>query len=132
AFCREYRIIADDIHAESFGTFDNLAADTTHANDAKHLVAKLYAEERLAVPFAGNCLLVGLRNVASNSHHHRESMLASRNRVAVRRVDDYDPEACCRIQLDIVDANACAAYGIELLSGLHNLCFYFRLTSDEH
>src|SRR5690606_40101200 len=92
AFCREYRIIADDIHAESFGTFDNLAADTTHANDAKHLVAKLYAEERLAVPFAGNCLLVGLRNVASNSHHHRESMLASRNRVAVRRVDDYDPE----------------------------------------
>ncbi|MNJ41194.1 hypothetical protein D3C77_361120 [compost metagenome] len=130
ALLRHERIIAEDVHAERFGAFGNFAADAAHAEYAQLLVAQLNAEE-FAVPSSLNRLGVSLRNMAGKSHHHCKSVLACRNRVAVRSVDNDDTAFSCRIQVDVIDADACAADHFQIGSGFHDFLGDFRLAANE-
>ena len=120
AFFRQERVIAPDVHAERFGAFGDFAADPAHAENAQHFVAQLDAEERFAVPFAADRFQVGLRDMAGDRHHHGESMLAGRDGVAVRRIDDDNAASRCGFQIDVVDADACASDDFKLFAGFHD------------
>src|SRR4051794_36269897 len=87
AFFRKERIVADNFHSEYLGAFGHLTADTSHSQNTKDLVAKLYAHKGFAIPFASYGFLVSLRDKTSHRHHHSKSMLTCGNGVAVWRID---------------------------------------------
>ncbi|MOA49909.1 hypothetical protein D3C78_1728570 [compost metagenome] len=69
--------------------------------------------------------------MAGKCHHHRKSVLACRNCVAVRGVD-HDNTAFGRcIQVNVIDTDACAADHFQIGSGFHNLFSNFRLAAYE-
>ena len=77
------------------------AADVAEADDAEGFVAQLDADKFVAVPFAAFERGDGLGNMARQSHHQRDGMLAGGDVVAAGRIHDDDAAFGRGIGVDI-------------------------------
>ena len=98
-------------------------AATRATDNAERFALYLNAVKALSVPFAGLNGSVRLRNVARHGHHY------GGNGVAFRRVQHYNA-ACRRCgNVDIINADACAADNLQIFGGVDNLFGNLRLAA---
>ena len=108
------RVEGDDVHAEALRALGDELADAAEAEDAERLVEQLGARELAALPLACAQALVRLRDVAGEREQQRERVLGRRHDVRLRRVGDDDPALGGGRDVDVVDADAGAADGLEV------------------
>ena len=86
--------------------------------------------ELLTVPFAGLHARIGLGNKAGGREHQREGVLRGRDRIAAGGIHDDDAVFGGRIDVDIVDADACTADDLEILGGFKDGRGHLGLATD--
>jgi hypothetical protein len=96
-------------------------ADAAEAEDPERLVEQLDAGELRALPFAGGQARVGLRDVAGEREQQRHRVLGGGDDVGLRRVGDDDPPLGGGLHVDVVDADAGAADGLQLRGALEDV-----------
>ena len=106
------RVVGYYLHAEGAGALRNLAAYPTEADDEKLFPAELAAGEFIPVPFPGVERRAGLRNLSHYGEHVGHRQFRRGERVSARRVDDDYPVTARGREVDVVDADAGAAYDL--------------------
>ena len=102
-------IEADHFHSQARRPLGDDAADIAKADDADGFVAHLDADEFIAVPLAAFERGDGLRDMARQSHHESDGMLAGGDVVAAGSVHDDDAFFRRRIGVDVFITDAGAA-----------------------
>ena len=105
----EIWIIGEDAHAECQRPLREFTADSAHPEDGERFAVEFDPLELLALPLSGDHAGVRLRDVAGERNHEGERMLGGGDGVAAWRVHDDHAVGRGRGDIDIVDADACAA-----------------------
>ena len=117
AGCGEEGIVGDDGHAEGLGALGELGADAAHAEDGEALAVEFDALKGLAVPLSRR--RASRRGpgpmLRASAEHQGEGVLGGGNRVAARRVHHDHAVVGGGGAVDVVDADAGAADGFEVL-----------------
>ena len=100
------RVDAEDDHLHGPGPVGDGLADLAEPDDAERPAAQLEARELGALPFAAADRCIGGGRPAGDAVEQREGVLGRGDGVAGRRVDDGDPGARRRVEVDVVDADA--------------------------
>ena len=107
------RVIADDLHSEAVRAVGDDGADVAAADDAERLGRDFDAHEARLLPLASLRRAVGLGDLPGERHHQRDGVLRRRDGIAEGRVHHDDAAAGGDRNIDIVDADACAADHLE-------------------
>ncbi len=124
------RIETDDFHPQSGSAFGDDPADVAEADDADGFVAKLDADELIALPLAGFERRDGLGDMARQRHHQGNRMFSGSNVVAAGRVHDHDAPFGRRVGVDVLVADAGAADHLEILRRVDQLRSDPRAAAD--
>ena len=107
------RVEGDDAHPEALGAMGHELADAPEAEDPERLVEQLDARELRALPLAGDQARVRLGHVAGQREQQRHRVLGGGDDVGLRRVGDDDAALGGGGDVDVVDAHAGAADGLQ-------------------
>ena len=114
-------VVGDDAHAEGHGAFGELGADAAHAEHHQGLAVDFGALEAFAVPLAGDDGGMRLRGLARQAHHQGEGLLGGGDGVAARGVHHHHAVLAGRRHVDVVDADAGPADGLQVWRRLDHL-----------
>ena len=101
-----YGSLAEERHPEGAGPLGDGHPDLAQPDDPERSAAELHALERAPRPFAAAHGGIGRGHAPREREQERQGVLGGGDRVAGRRVDDGDPGARGRVQVDVVDADA--------------------------
>src|SRR5215471_4811006 len=107
-------IEGQDLHLHPQATFDDHRSDVSDSNHAERLVEQLATLELLLLPLSVLDAGGGLWNVPRKGHHHCHRELGHGDRVSSGSVHHHHALLGGFIQIDVVDADACAADHLEL------------------
>ena len=109
ALARDEWVVRDDVEPEPEGTPRDLAPDAAEAEDAERLARELDTREAATVPGPAGERRVRLRDVPCQREEQCDGVLGGRHDRRLGRVRDDDPAACGRVDVHVVDPDACAA-----------------------
>ena len=124
------RVVADDAHAEAERAAGDLPPDPAEAEHAERLVRELDPAPARALPAAVLERGVRLRDVARERDEQADRVLRGGDDRRVRRVRDDDPASRCRLDVDVVDADAGAADHLQPLGALDHVGGQLRRRAD--
>src|SRR5947209_19940055 len=101
--------MSNNLHAEGPGAFRDFEPNLPQCDNSESLAAKFRALQRLLFPLASMHEFVGARDETSHAQHEPDCDFGDGDRVRPWRVHHCDPLTGCRLQLDVVHANASAA-----------------------
>ena len=125
------RVEGDDAHPEALGAMGHELADAPEAEDPERLVEQLDARELRALPLAGDQAGVRLGHVAGQREQQRHRVLGGGDDVGLRRVGHDDAALGRGGDVDVVDAHAGAADGLQARRALDDVGRELRRRADE-
>ena len=117
----EERVVREDFHTESHCALCDFRADSAHTQNRKGLVFKFRAFKGFSVPLAVVQRGVCLRNRTRSAENVRERKFRRRDCIARGGVHHDNALFGSGGNVDIVDADARAAYRLELLGASQNI-----------
>src|ERR1700739_3690221 len=108
---REIGIVSNRAHTESDCPAGDLAADSSHAEDAQGFATQLNTFKALSIPTAGLHAGIGLRDASGNRYQQRESVFSGRYRVACGCVHHDDPAPGSGFDIHIINPDTGPADG---------------------
>jgi len=121
----------DDVHPQRVAFLGDLLADAAEADDAQRLPVELRAEIVALGPLAVLEAAVGLRDRARRGEDHADGVLGGRTDVRIRRVGDDDAVVGCRVDVDVVDADAGASDDDHVLGRVEHSLVHVGAGADD-
>ena len=112
------RVVRDDAHPEPERAMRDLAADPSESEHAERLPGELDSREARPIPRSGRERSVRLRDVPGEREEERDRMLGGGVDGRLGGVRDDDPAAGRRLDVDVVDADACPSDHLEAICAL--------------
>src|SRR5690606_30530068 len=112
---------SQNAHVESLCAASNLRADAAQPEHAQDLAVELRAGELLLFPCTALHGGICLRDGAGGAKQMGERQFACSDGVAPRGIHDDHATFCCGVDIDIVNAHACATDCLQLMCGFDNL-----------
>jgi hypothetical protein len=103
---RNKRIVRDDAHVEGCGAARHLLADASETRQPERLLADLFAQELLFLPFALLHRLVGARDVTCHRQHQTDGQFGDADTVGPGCIHHDDAAAAGGRYVDVVHAGA--------------------------
>jgi hypothetical protein len=126
------RIVPEHAHADGARELRDAAADVADSDDAESLAAELgvaHALPRAPVALAGR--LVDREGPLDAGEHQHQGVLGHRLRVRAGRVNDRDPPARGRRDVERVEADTVAADDLQVRAGGHQTVGTARLGAEQ-
>ncbi len=101
----QVRVIGQHLHLEGERPSADLLADLPQADDSQHPAPQLRPQEVAALPLPAPDRCVGGWDPPQEPEHERHGVLRGGDGVAGRSVDDHDPGAGRRLEIDLVGAD---------------------------
>ena len=120
----------DDLHAQTFGQYRQLGADGAVAHNTQGLAANLKGVVGAFLPATtvGHGVLFG--NAAQQQNRLAQHQLGHRTGVGEGRVEHHNAALTRSVQIDLIGANAKAAYGHQLVRGGKHFLGQLRARAD--
>src|ERR1700688_4732139 len=126
----DVRVIAENLHVESFGAHRDFAADAAEADEAQSLAANFRSGGAGFFPAAFVDGFVVAGHLASEREEQRESVLRDADGVSAGRAHDQDAAAGGFLQVDVVYADSGAADHAEAGGFFQELRRYLRRAAN--
>ena len=125
------RVVRDDAHPEPERAMGDLAADPSQSEHTERLAGELDSRETCPIPDSGRKCSVCLRQVARQREQERDRMLSCGVDGRLGSVRHDDPAAGCRLDVDVVHADACPSDDLEAVCVLDERRIDRRRRADD-